>query len=68
MESMRQDDWRLDDSLSESEIRQKMADEGWEQVEVVGVHYAFTATPSAYAPTTSVSPRRVHLGRAVQSA
>jgi hypothetical protein len=35
MKDMNRDDWTTDDSLSEEEIREHLADEGWEPVQAL---------------------------------
>ena len=50
-------DWRLDDSLTEAEIRQEMVREGWEPIEAVDVYCTFTSVPQhACTTVTTVIP------------
>lgn len=54
---MSNEDWRLDDTLTEVEIRQEMTKEGWEPIEAVGVYYSFTSVPQhACMTVTTVVP------------
>lgn len=65
---MRKEDWRLDDTLTEVEIREKMSQEGWQHVEAVGIHFAITSAPAVYTPPTSISPAAVELKQVPQRA
>lgn len=70
MSDMRSDDWRRDNTLSEAEIRRKMAEEGWERVEAVGrSRFVITSWPTAYQPpSTETRSVKVNLEPVAQSA